>query len=509
MVYSIASATLIGIQAELVLVEVDLLKRLPAISIVGLPGISVKESADRIRSAIQQSGYTIPRKRIVVNLAPADLKKQGTTFDLPIALAILLASKEQNSSRASNALFVGELSLDGSLRPIRGALSFALLAKKLGYQFLVLPKANVKEATLVKGLIICGFQTLTEIIAWLNHKSSNPPVSKIASLSLRTHSVDMQDVQGQECAKRALEIAAAGGHNILLMGPPGCGKSMLAQRMISILPSLQFQEALEITQIHSSYDSTQGLQECRPFRSPHHSISLSAMIGTAKLLPGEVSLAHNGVLFLDECTEFRRDVLESLRTPLQDGKITLRRAQGSYSFPSRFSLIAAANPCPCGWFSHPTKICRCRPAQIERYQNRLSGPLLDRIDLHIWMNPISPKKILEGFQPENSNTIRERVERAREAQISRFQEQDFFCNASLSSNALMEMLLKNESLKHWFLAEIERREFSSRSWHSVLKIARTIADLSEQEQIKKEHVLEAFLYKKDIFAQSLESPCQF
>lgn len=508
MIYSITSATLVGIQAEQVLVEVDLLNRLPAISIVGLPGISVKESADRIRSAIIQSGYSMPRKRIVVNLAPADVKKQGTTFDLPIAIAILLANQNQYSSRVSNSLFVGELSLNGSLRPIRGALSFALLAKKMGYQFLILPSDNAEEASIVPDINICGFQTLQEIIAWISHQCDHPITPRKQISSSISFAFDMKDVRGQEFAKRALEIAAAGGHNILLMGSPGCGKSMLAQRMISILPSLQFQEALEITQIHSCFDASSALNQARPFRSPHHSISLSAMIGTAKLTPGEISLAHNGVLFLDEITEFRRDVLEALRTPLQDGEIKLRRANGFYTFPSQFSLIAASNPCPCGWFNHPTKICRCQPAQIERYQNKLSGPLLDRIDLHIWMDPVSPTEILKNITPECSEQIQHRVQKARDTQTKRFSEQKIFCNANLSSQELHHYLLKDERLKQWFLEQIERRDLSLRAWNSILKLARTIADLEEKDSIEKNHLLEAFLYKRNLFTNSLEITCQ-
>ena len=505
MVYSIVSATLVGIQAEQVFVEVDLLNRLPAISIVGLPGISVKESADRIRSAILQSGYPMPRKRIVINLAPADLKKQGTTFDLPIAIAILLAAKEQHSSRATSSLFVGELSLDGSLRPIRGALSFALLAKKMGCTFLVLPKDNVKEASLVQDIQICGFQTLTEIIQWLSFQSSSPSINYEQNILRSNSSLDMKDIQGQTLGKRAMEIAAAGGHNILLMGSPGCGKSMLAQRMPSILPSLQFQESLEITQIHSCFASIAGLIQERPFRAPHHSISLSALIGTAKLVPGEVSLAHNGVLFLDEIIEFRRDVLEALRTPLQDGIIKLRRAHGFHIFPSRFSLIAAANPCPCGWFNHPTKICRCQPAQIERYQNKLSGPLLDRIDIHVWMDPVSPQQILTHTQAESSTQIQNRVENARKMQLQRLhnqENQNIFCNANLPPKDLHHTLLEDEELKIWFLNQINRRELSVRAWNSILKLSRTIADLEQSKSINRSHILEAFLYKKNLFSST-------
>ena len=514
MIYSIVSATLVGIHAKQVLVEVDLLNRLPAISIVGLPGISVKESADRIRSAILQSGYPMPRKRIVINLAPADLKKQGTAFDLPIAIAILLAQKDMYSSRASAALFVGELSLDGSLRPIRGALSFAILARDMGCQFLVLPKGNVEEAAMVRDIVICGFQSLREILDWISHQTSNPALPYLNNTTAHTSLLDMRDVQGQAFAKRALEIAAAGGHNILLLGSPGCGKSMLAQRMTSILPALQFQEALEITQIHSCFDAGAGLIQKRPFRAPHHSISLSALTGTAKLLPGEISLAHNGVLFLDEIIEFRRDVLEALRTPMQDGFIKLRRANGAYSFPSRFSLIAAANPCPCGWLNHPTKICRCRPAQIERYQAKLSGPLLDRIDMHVWMDPVSPQEILTDLAPEGSTQIQARVEKAREAQIQRVRSGtkkshgSVFSNANLSAKELHHNLIQDDHLKRWFLEQIEQRDLSARAWNSILKLARTIADLAQEEQIQKTHILEAFLYKRNLFSTMKERTCR-
>ena len=507
----IYSRAQVGINAPEVIVEVHLGNGLPAFHIVGLPEASVKESKDRVRSALENSQFGFPDQRITVNLAPADLPKDGGRFDLAIAVGILVASGQIVCPDIHKYEFYGELALNGEVRGVNAILPSVLAAKEQD-RCCFLPFANDSLASLVNGVKRKAVSSLQEVWGDLLNQQPLPlNIEYPDCTQAPDFLLDLSDVKGQPGAKRVLEIAAAGGHNLLFLGPPGTGKSMLAQRMATIMPTMSDDEAISTAALYSiigqSIDLTNWRQ--RPFRNPHHTCSAVALVGgSSNPKPGEISLAHNGVLFLDECTEFRRDVLESLRTPLQDGKITLRRAQGSYSFPSRFSLIAAANPCPCGWFSHPTKICRCRPAQIERYQNRLSGPLLDRIDLHIWMNPISPKKILEGFQSENSNMIRERVERAREAQCSRFQEQDFFCNANLSSNALMEMLLKNESLKHWFLAEIERREFSSRSWHSVLKIARTIADLSEQEQIKKEHVLEAFLYKKDIFTQSLEAQCQ-
>ncbi len=491
------SGTLVGVDAAPVHVEVDLQRRLPAVTIVGLPGGAVRESADRVRSAMQQTGLEFPRKRVVVNLAPADLKKSGTGFDLPIAVGIVAASEQIPAEVLRDTVFYGELSLDGALRRVRGALSMALMARDQGALRVVLPADCASEAAMVVGVEVLAASHLDEVCAWARGEGRLAAAVHQASPPERSP-VDLREVRGQARARRALEVAAAGGHNLLMMGSPGCGKTMLAARLPSILPDLTFDEAIDITRIHSVaglLPAGAGLVTRRPFRAPHHSITAAGMVGSASLLPGEISLAHQGVLFLDELPEYNRAVLELLRGPLEDREIRLTRASGTVRFPASVSVVAAANPCPCGMAGSTGRVCTCAPALRERYLAKLSGPLLDRIDLHVWVQPVDSDALISGPPGESSAVVRKRVVAARELQRCRLEGTPARCNAELTGDAVRTTTLPTASALRLLQDLLDRHQLSARAGTRLLKVARTLADLDGCEDLCPEHILEASTWR--------------